>query len=73
MINLTGQTGREAIPGFTAANFAVTSVPEPSSLSMLVGLDLIGGCCILRRKRFYSAPSRSRLFVIQRKAAVPVI
>lgn len=50
MINLTGQPGRDAVPGFTAANFAITSVPEPFTFSMLAGLSLIGGCCILRRK-----------------------
>lgn len=36
--NLSGQAGRDLIPTFTAANFAiVTTVPEPSSLLLLAG------------------------------------
>jgi len=55
MLNLTGQTGRNAIPGFTAANFDITTstaVPEPSSLSLGLAGMLFAGCFhILRRKR----------------------
>jgi hypothetical protein len=35
MTNLTGQSARDAIPTFTAANFAITSVPEPSTRLLL--------------------------------------
>jgi hypothetical protein len=53
MLNLNGQGGRDAIPTFTAANFAFTSaVPEPSSFLMILLLAIGGACCyILRRKR----------------------
>jgi hypothetical protein len=55
MLNLTGAEGRNAIPTFTAANFAITtasnSVPEPSTLSIVVGLGLVGAGCLLRRKQ----------------------
>ena len=41
MVNLSGQGGRDALPTFTAANFAL--VPEPSSyLLMMVGVLLAG-------------------------------
>jgi hypothetical protein len=41
MINLTGQTGRDAIPTFTAANFAL--VPEPATFLMTAaGLCALG-------------------------------
>jgi hypothetical protein len=55
MLNLTGQDGRNAIPTFTAANFAITSaVPEPSSFFMILPLGIAGACCyILRRKRVH--------------------
>ncbi len=53
MLNLNGQDGRNAIPTFTAANFAITSaVPEPSSFFMVLLLAIAGACCyIVRRKR----------------------
>jgi len=43
MLNLTGQNGRNALAGFTAANFEITStpVPEPASLA-LFGAALLG-------------------------------
>jgi hypothetical protein len=55
MLNLTGQDGRNAIPTFTAANFAIISaVPEPSSFFMILPLGIAGVCCyILRRKRVH--------------------
>jgi hypothetical protein len=49
MSNLTGQGGRDAIPTFTAANFAITSVPEPSPLVLTV-VGMLGAAGLLRRK-----------------------
>ena len=47
MVNLSGQGGRDALPTFTAANFAL--VPEPSSyLLMMVGVLLAGGYTLRR-------------------------
>jgi hypothetical protein len=61
MLNLNGADGRNAIPTFTAANFAITTasnaVPEPSALPILMGLGLVGASCILRRKRVYQQPA----------------
>jgi hypothetical protein len=37
MTNLTGAEGQAALATFTSANFAVASVPEPSTLSFLFG------------------------------------
>jgi hypothetical protein len=53
MLNLNGQNGRDALPGFTAANFATTTAaPEPSTLSMFGAFALIGAACsVLRRQR----------------------
>ena len=49
MTNLTGQAGRDAIPTFTAANFAI--IPEPSTLLLLAaGVLLVCGHAP-RRKR----------------------
>jgi hypothetical protein len=49
MVNLTGQSGRNALAGFEADNFAIAA-PEPSTLSLL-GLGIIGlGRRVLRRK-----------------------
>ena len=51
MTNLTGQGGRDAIPTFTAANFAITTVPEPSTLLMMMTVGISGACCYLVRRR----------------------
>jgi hypothetical protein len=55
MINLTGATGQNAMPTFTAANFTITSdaspAPEPSSLLLTTSVGLFGLCNILRRMR----------------------
>jgi len=55
MLNLTGPEGQNAIPTFTAANFAITettsTAPEPSGFLMMTGAGLIGACYILRRAR----------------------
>jgi len=47
MLNLNGQTGIDALPRLSAANFAMaaspSAVPEPSNLSMwMVGIALVG-------------------------------
>ena len=55
MLNLTGQEGRNAIPTFTAANFAIaettSAAPEPSGFLMMIGAGLVGACYALRRVR----------------------
>jgi hypothetical protein len=54
MLNLNGANGRNALANFTAANFQFTSdaaqAPEPSSLSMILGVALIGAGCLQLRK-----------------------
>lgn len=40
LTNLAGQAGRDAIPSFSAANFEITTVPEPAAL-LLLGVGLI--------------------------------
>lgn len=50
----TGPKAIDALPTFTAANFAVTPVPEPSTYAlMLVGL--LGGAVISRRSKKVAA------------------
>lgn len=50
MINLTGPEGRNAIPTFTASNFAITSsVPEPSSFGII--LSLLAMCLYVKRRK----------------------
>lgn len=54
MTNLTGQTGRDALPNFTASNFDIiaAAVPEPSSMTLMAaGLLSIGGGLLRRRRR----------------------
>jgi hypothetical protein len=52
MTNLTGQAGRDAIPTFTAANFEITTAPEPSNFFIMTAVGVIGVCCyVLRRRR----------------------
>jgi hypothetical protein len=53
MLNLTGATGQNAIPTFTAANFQFSpssGVPEPSSFSLMAAGVLGGISYLLRRK-----------------------
>jgi hypothetical protein len=58
MTNLTGQGGRDALPTFTASNFAMitdsSSVPEPSSLSLMAAGGLWGYTYMRRRRRVRS-------------------
>ena len=52
MANLTGQGGRDAFPTFTASNFQITTVPEPSAVLMITSAGLL--CAFryaLRRRR----------------------
>jgi hypothetical protein len=53
MLNLNGPNGRNLLEGST--NFAftadATAAPEPSSLSMIAAVALIGVGCIQRRRR----------------------
>lgn len=42
MTNLSGQIGRDAIPTFTAANFQITTVPEPATLSLMAVAGIAG-------------------------------
>lgn len=55
MTNLTGQGGRDALPTFTASNFAMitdsSSVPEPSSLSLMAAAGGLWGFTYMRRRR----------------------
>jgi hypothetical protein len=40
--NFSGQAGRDAFATFSAANFSITTVPEPASLSLLVVGSALG-------------------------------
>src|SRR5690348_14373517 len=55
MVNLTGDSGRNAVPTFSAANFAITTaVPEPSSFFVILAAGLVAGCLMWRRKRVHA-------------------
>jgi hypothetical protein len=49
MTNLSGQTGRDALPTFTEANFA--AVPEPSSILLLSAGAVMAASRLRRRAR----------------------
>jgi len=49
MTNLTGQAGRDAIPTFTASNFA--AVPEPSSFLLIAAAGTFCACGYTRRRK----------------------
>lgn len=52
LTNLGGQPGRDALPTFTASNFEITTVPEPSAASMMTGAGLLlAARCWWRRAR----------------------
>jgi len=52
MLNLTGDSGRNAVRTFSAANFAITTaVPEPSSFFTILAAGLVAGGAMWRRKR----------------------
>jgi PEP-CTERM motif len=58
MLNLTGQGGRDAVPTFTAANFEITTTPEPSSLALFAVAGVAGAFRhVLRRKRGTTNPA----------------
>jgi hypothetical protein len=58
MLNLTGQGGRDAVPTFTAANFEITTTPEPSSLALFAVAGVAGAFGrVLRRKRGLGHPA----------------
>ena len=48
--DLRGQSGRDAIPSFTADNFEITAVPEPATLA-LIAFGLAAGIGRARRRR----------------------
>jgi hypothetical protein len=50
LTNLSGQAGRDAVPSFSADNFEITAVPEPTTLA-LAGLGLACGIGRARRRR----------------------
>jgi hypothetical protein len=59
MLNLFGDEGKNALPGFTAANFEFTTsaagAPEPSAFIMIAGgLLLVAGARLTRRRRTQS-------------------
>jgi hypothetical protein len=55
ILNLTCDSGRNAIAGFASANFAIPSAaaaaPEPPSFSMIAGVGLIGAGCWFRGRK----------------------
>jgi PEP-CTERM motif len=58
MLNLTGQGGRDAVPTFTAANFEITTTPEPSSLALFAVAGVAGAFRhVLRRNRGTTNPA----------------
>ncbi len=50
LTNLPGATGQNAIPTFTAGNFAITTTPEPSGLALLGLAGLIAAGCFAPRR-----------------------
>ena len=62
LTNLGGQPGRDALPSFTASNFEITTVPEPSATSMMTGAGvLMAARYWWRRARRYRMRSASNL------------
>jgi hypothetical protein len=55
LTNLTGQVGRDSFPQFSEANFAISQVPEPSTLSLLIA----AGGLLAARSRFRPARPRA--------------
>jgi hypothetical protein len=51
MTNLSGQAGRDAMPTFTAANFDITTIPEPSSFFLMSGAGIVGACWWIRQRK----------------------
>jgi PEP-CTERM motif len=51
MTNLSGQAGRDAMPTFTAANFDITTIPEPSSFFLMSGAGIVGACWLIRQRK----------------------
>jgi PEP-CTERM motif len=51
MTNLGGQAGRDAFPSFTASNFDIQPVPEPSSILLMSAAGALWACGYVRRRR----------------------
>lgn len=51
LTNLSGQPGRDAIPTFTASNFVIADVPEPSSFALMLSAGAAGLAAWVARRR----------------------
>jgi hypothetical protein len=60
MVNLSGQSGRDALSTFSESNFVLT--PEPSTFLLMTAAGALWGCgAILRRRRVHGSPRDLRL------------
>lgn len=51
LTNLSGQPGRDTLPTFSATNFAITAIPEPSTAGMLTIAGLVYAANLAWRRR----------------------
>lgn len=51
LTNLSGQPGRDALPTFSAANFDITTIPEPATAGMFTMAGLAYGASLAWRRR----------------------
>lgn len=63
MVNLSGQSGRDALSTFTESNFV--TIPEPSTFLLMTAAGALWGCCAILRRRTWAG--RGGLYQIQQK------